>query len=126
MRRKTKIENEGIAPIFHVRDIWWCALGANIGVEEDGKNEFHERPILVLRKYNDESLFVLPMSKQKKIGIHYCSFIQNEVESFVLMSQAKYISSKRLLRRMSRLNVETFESVNEAYNEYFKKLKPRE
>ncbi|MFA6404571.1 MAG: hypothetical protein WCW03_01010 [Candidatus Paceibacterota bacterium] len=24
---------------FHERDIWWCAIGVNIGSEQDGKND---------------------------------------------------------------------------------------
>lgn len=121
---KTKIENESVPPIFHVRDIWWCALGANIGVEQDGKNELHERPILVLRKYNNDSLFALPMTKKKKTGAFCCSFTQSGVESFVLMSQARSISSKRLLKRMNRLNWKLFEYVNDSYATYFENSNP--
>ena len=37
---------------FKEKDIWWASLGANIGHEQDGKNESFERPILVLKKFN--------------------------------------------------------------------------
>jgi hypothetical protein len=37
----------------HEREIWWCSMGVNIGDEEDGKNELFERPVLILRKFNN-------------------------------------------------------------------------
>jgi len=31
-------------------EVWWTALGVNIGHEIDGKNEFCERPVVILKK----------------------------------------------------------------------------
>ena len=42
---------------FHEKEVWWSALGVNIGVEMDGKNENFERPVLVLRKINDQQFY---------------------------------------------------------------------
>jgi hypothetical protein len=30
---------------FREKEIWWACLGANIGFEQNGKNENFERPI---------------------------------------------------------------------------------
>ena len=30
--------------------VWWCKLGLNIGDEEDGKGDYFERPVLILKK----------------------------------------------------------------------------
>jgi len=35
------------------REIWWCSLGLNVGVEEDGKNQLFKRPVLVVKVFND-------------------------------------------------------------------------
>jgi mRNA interferase MazF len=41
-------------PIFcRERDISWISLGLNIGDEEDGKGDFFERPVLVVKKFNN-------------------------------------------------------------------------
>ncbi len=63
-----------LPPFFHEREIWWCSLGANIGVEEDGKNELFERPVLILRKFNKEMCWGLPLTTRKKEGPFYFSF----------------------------------------------------
>jgi hypothetical protein len=33
-------------------------FGTNVGFEEDGKNDLHERPVLVIRKYNSHLFMV--------------------------------------------------------------------
>ncbi len=43
-----QLNNQGI--LFSEREVWWCALGENIGDEENGKNELFERPVLIIRK----------------------------------------------------------------------------
>src|SRR3989344_1315008 len=55
---------------FHEREIWFCSLGKNIGYEEDGKNELFERPILIIRKFNNSIFLAIPLTSSKKnIGI---------------------------------------------------------
>ena len=34
---------------FREKEIWWASLGANIGYEQDGKNDNFERPVLILK-----------------------------------------------------------------------------
>ena len=44
-------------PFYHAREIWWCAVGVNVGNELDGTGKHHDRPVLVLRPFNAETLF---------------------------------------------------------------------
>ena len=41
--------------VFHEREIWWCSIGLNVGDEQDGKNDYFERPVLVIRKFNKKN-----------------------------------------------------------------------
>ena len=36
------------------REIWWLSIGLNVGVEEDGKNNNFEQPILVMKVFNKQ------------------------------------------------------------------------
>ena len=36
---------------FREKEVWWVALGVNIGFEQDGKGEEFRRPILILKKF---------------------------------------------------------------------------
>jgi mRNA interferase MazF len=45
-RKKTLDGAEGTA-LFHEREVWWCALGVNIGFEQDGRGGDFERPAII-------------------------------------------------------------------------------
>ena len=38
---------------FYPREVWWCSAGLNIGVESNGKNKNFERPMLIIKKFNN-------------------------------------------------------------------------
>jgi mRNA interferase MazF len=71
---KTTIEHEHKARLFREQEVWRCSLGENIGFEQDGKNSFFERPVLILRKFNKELFWGVPMTSKKKEGVFYYSF----------------------------------------------------
>jgi len=47
----------GKRPLYHAREIWWCAVGVNVDNEFDGMGNEHDRPILIIRLFNAETLF---------------------------------------------------------------------
>ncbi|MBI2025281.1 hypothetical protein HYT04_00630, partial [Candidatus Kaiserbacteria bacterium] len=55
-------EAKGTA-LFHEREVWWCALGANIGFEQDGSGELFARPVVILSKFNLDVCLVVPRSE---------------------------------------------------------------
>lgn len=38
-------------PFFHEREIWYCALGVNVGFEQDGKGKDFLRPVIGIKKF---------------------------------------------------------------------------
>lgn len=112
---KTDIERDKTSPLFREREIWWCSLGLNVGIEEDGKHELFQRPILVFRKFNKEMLWALPMTSKKKEGKFYHSFDFHEQERTALLSQIRTISAKRLIRRLGKMNEQDFFLLQQAF-----------
>lgn len=48
---KEKIHNTSRGPrLYKEGDIWWCAVGENIGIEINGKGKMFSRPVLVYKK----------------------------------------------------------------------------
>ena len=62
---------------FDERQIWWFARGFNIGDEEDGKGERFLRPVLIIRKFNQNVFWGVPVTSQNKSGQYYLPFIDN-------------------------------------------------
>jgi hypothetical protein len=48
---------------FHEREIWWCAVGVNIGSEQDGVTERFERPVVVVKNFNGRVLWAVPLTR---------------------------------------------------------------
>jgi hypothetical protein len=71
---KSEIEKQIPSPLFYEREIWWCSVGANVGAEEDGKNDPFERPVLVLRKFNRDMFWGIPITSKEKYGEYYYPF----------------------------------------------------
>jgi len=109
--RKQALNEKDANQLFHEREVWWCALGVNIGSEQDGKNDDFERPVLIFRKINADRLLILPIStKIKNESDRLTTSIAGQ-DSQILISQIRMISSKRLLRRNGWLKISTYNQV---------------
>ena len=76
---KAKIHISDRLVYFREGEIWWVNLGANIGHEEEGKNDNFERPILILKKFNKHLLWAIPLTTQIKEGNLYYHIYMNLV-----------------------------------------------
>jgi mRNA interferase MazF len=47
-KKKKALNETDFTDYVHEREVWWCALGVNVGLEADGKHDNFERPVLVL------------------------------------------------------------------------------
>ncbi len=92
---------------FRERDVWWCSLGVNVGNEEDGKNNLFERPVLVMKKFNNHTAWILPMSTKMKVNQFY---FHMEKES-VLLSQLRFVSARRFNRFVKRISTYEFQLI---------------
>jgi len=110
------------------REVWWCFLGVNIGAEIDGKNENFERPIIIMRVYNKETMLVLPTTGRAKTDrFHFPIEIDAQnpetKESYkktvyVKLTQARVISNKRLVRKIDVISEENFEKIKNVFKDF--------
>ena len=106
---RKSLDSKEFKGFFHEREIWWCALGVNIGSEQDGKNENFERPALVFRKIKHDLLVIVPFTSKISDDEHRIRTMIAGRPSQLLLSQIRTVSSKRLLRKMGRLRVPVFQ-----------------
>ena len=112
-RRKVDLNDNKVRANFHEREVWFASLGTNIGFEQDGKGKEFIRPVIVLKKFNNEILWCLPLTKNRKAGKYYFSFTLRSDISTVILSQIRLIDSKRLRYRIGNMNPEDFKYVKE-------------
>ena len=109
---KKKELSNGNRVYFHKGDIWFASIGKNIGDEEDGKHLSFERPILVVRKFNNSIFLGVPLTSNKdKEGKYYHKLISFS-DSVAVLSQIRLFDAKRLLRPMGKIKNEELKEIN--------------
>lgn len=43
-------------------EVWWVAIGENVGVEINGKSRYFSRPVIVFRKLSHLGFMGIPLS----------------------------------------------------------------
>jgi len=107
------IESNAAIPRFDEREIWWCSIGINVGNEVDGKNNLVERPVLVIKKYNNSMFFGLPLTTQLKGYDSRHFMIINDKETEIVLDQGKSFSAKRLNRRLRKIGYREFDTIKQ-------------
>ncbi len=104
---------------FREREIWFASIGLNIGIEEDGKNGLFERPVLILKKFNQKMLLIIPLTTQVKEFKYQAQYKLNGIIYGAKLSQIKLIDSKRLLRKVEILDGEQFKIIKNKFLKMF-------
>ncbi|MFA6432238.1 MAG: type II toxin-antitoxin system PemK/MazF family toxin [Candidatus Paceibacterota bacterium] len=103
-------------PIYsNTREIWWCSVGMNIGTEIYGKNNLFERPTLIVHLYNSETALILPITGKARNKRFFMPIRLNGKDCYVMLSQPRTISTKRLLKKEKRLPQEEFDVILKAF-----------
>jgi mRNA interferase MazF len=116
---KSYIEEHNGPLLFAEKEIWWASIGLNIGEEQDGKNEFFERPVLILKKFSRGIFWGLPTSSQIKENEFNFKYSPNEKEdTSILLSQLRIFSSKRLIRKVVKMNDPDFNEIRKRVSDF--------
>jgi mRNA interferase MazF len=103
-RHKKTVQDKTFADYVHAREVWWCALGVNVGSEQDGSGDFFERPVLVLRKFNKNAVLVVPLSRTRKRTRYHVAGRHQGIEFAAIISQVRLVSTKRLTRKIYQMD----------------------
>ncbi|MFA7277420.1 MAG: type II toxin-antitoxin system PemK/MazF family toxin [Candidatus Gracilibacteria bacterium] len=103
--RKQLLHTGNKYPFFHEREVWYCHLGANIGYEQDGKGEDFLRPILIIRKFNKQIFWGIPLTTSFRKSFYYKELpaIAGR-KSYAVLSQIRLIDAKRLSYKISTIS----------------------
>lgn len=113
--KKKKIHNRADAPFFHEREVWWCALGVNVGFEQNGHGEEYLRPVIILKGTSKQTCFVVPLTASPaKHPLRLSVGAIDGKKAKALLSQMRLIDSKRLAKKIGYLDKDTFEQIRKA------------
>jgi mRNA interferase MazF len=106
-------------PLVSEGDLWWCAMGENVGIETSGKGRNFTRPVIVLKKLGRLAFFGVPTTTTTREGSWYLRFTHQGIDEVALLTQARMFSYKRLDRKMGELAESDFQKVKEAFVRLF-------
>lgn len=118
-KRKKETQNKSVPPLFTECEVWWCALGINIGSEEDGKGENYLRPVLILRKFNKSVFYGLPITSKSKDDKFHISINSGEIIESIILSQMRLIDAKRLSHLVVKITSNELKEVKKKLKELF-------
>lgn len=94
---KEKIHNNNQKPpLFNEGEVWWCAIGENIGIEINGKGKVFSRPVFVYKKLSKDGFLGIPLSTQEKKGSWYVEIKFKNKKQILNLSQIRILSSFRM------------------------------
>jgi mRNA-degrading endonuclease toxin of MazEF toxin-antitoxin module len=94
-------------PLVSVGDIWWIAMGDNIGSEINGKNSKHHtefsRPGIIYKKLSHSLYLIVPTTSGHKEGSWWCNLKFKGKDMAACLHQIRVIDYRRLYDDMGKL-----------------------
>ncbi len=118
---KKKINSTEVEPekFPKVGEVWMSSLGKNIGFEQNGSGENFSRPLLVIKKFNNQMFWCIPLSTKQKPFDFYYNFTDpsgNNVSG--ILAQMKLISVKRLKRKLYEIDNQKLKEIKEKLKKF--------
>jgi mRNA interferase MazF len=103
------------------REVWWCSLGLNVGSEQNGEGSSYSRPVLIFKVFSADIFWGIPITSQAHTGPFYFKFNLGGNDQFVILSQIRIFSMKRLQRKITILPERVFTEIITAFWEILPK-----
>ena len=117
LKKKIEAEETGSEKFPKEGEIWMCNLGRNIGFEQNGSGDSFSRPVLIIKKFNNQMFWAISLStKQKDYNFYFNYTDPNNQKVSAILAQMKLVSVKRLKRKL-------YDIPNELFDEIRQKLK---
>lgn len=109
-KEKKRINNNQDRVFFSEREVWFCHLGENVGFEQDGRGDSYLRPVIVLKKFNNEICWAIPLTKRVKPNrsFNFILSINKGVRSTAILSQIRLLDVKRLKYKIGTVRKNDF------------------
>lgn len=84
-------------------EIWWSAIGENVGSEICGKGKTFARPVLIVRKLGKFNFIGVPLTSKYHTGTWYVQFDFKSKLQIAVVAQVENISVFRLYSKIGRV-----------------------
>ena len=100
-------------------EVWLSALGKNVGYEQNGSGENFARPVLIVKKFNNQMFWTVALSTKQKSFDFYHNFTDpNNNKVSAILAQLKLLSVKRLDRKLYDLPTEQLQEIKDKLKKF--------
>lgn len=115
---KKRLHWQARMPIFKEREVWWAAVGVNIGVETYGKGRLKTRPVIVVRKVSRHGGIIIPLTTRPQTRDMYHHLDWGDGSRWAMMHETRALSVYRLQRRIVTLPEVDFVDLQNAFRDW--------
>ena len=118
--QKQNIENHDKKFLFKERDIIFIKMGKNIGYEKNGKGLEFIRPVVVVRKFNKNIFWGMPLTSKPLVHKNKYYMSLGEVRgtsNWAILSQGRSFDIKRAKHKIGMLDKKIFEKLKQKTKE---------
>ena len=112
IKKSLQNNKDEIDLFINIGEVWMMNFGVNIGHEQNGGGEYFSRPGLIVKKFNRNMFWVLPLStKQKRFDFYYNFKDPLGRDVAAILAQIKLCSVKRLRRKLYEIDNKNLENI---------------
>ncbi len=104
-----------LPPYFKEGEIWWCAVGENMGIEINGKGGMFSRPVYIYKKLSREGFLGIPLSTSSKNGTWYIKIHFKDKISVINLAQVRTFSTSRMYEKMGALDDNDIQKIKNGF-----------
>ena len=104
---------------FKERDVFFIKMWKNIRYEQNGKWPKFLRPVLILKKFNNDIFWWVALTTKWKESKYYYSFMVNFKPQFAILSQIRLYDRNRLYTKIWMVNQNDFIKIKEKIKSMF-------
>lgn len=116
---KERLHNMNRLRTIHENEVWWCAMGENVGVEINGKSSTLARPVLIFKKLSRYGFLGIPLTSKPHQGSWYAPFRFQGRNQVAVLAQIRVISGSRLYRKIGDIDDSDKTIIREAFRNLY-------
>ncbi len=112
--QKQSMYNKTKEIFFKERDVFFISMWKNIRFEQNGKWINFTRPVVIIKKFNNDIFWWIALSTKEKQWKYYFKFkTNNNINQYAILSQLRLYDKNRLIKKIGMINQKEFFNLKE-------------
>jgi len=112
--QKQSMHNKTKEIFFKERDVFFISMWKNIRFEQNGKWINFTRPVVIIKKFNNDIFWWIALSTKEKQWKYYFKFkTNNNINQYAILSQLRLYDKNRLIKKIGMINQKEFFNLKE-------------